>query len=79
MADQLVQIGGTFNSLLGTLTPMLVGALIGSVTKDTVITDVNLVLFIAMGVFAVTFVILTFVPFALQRTGHHSQQSGATT
>ena len=61
--NQLVQIGGTFNSLLGTLTPMLVGALIGSVTKDTVITDVNLVLFIAMGVFAATFVILTFVPF----------------
>ncbi|MBQ8856358.1 MAG: MFS transporter [Bacteroidales bacterium] len=61
--NQLVQIGGTFNSLLGTLTPMLVGALIGSVTKDTVITDVNLVLYMAMGVFAVTFVILTFVPF----------------
>ena len=61
--NQLVQIGGTFNSLMGTLTPMLVGALIGSVTKDTMITDVNLVLFIAMGVFAATFVVLTFVPF----------------
>ena len=61
--NQLVQIGGTFNSLLGTLTPMLVGALIGSVTKDTVISDVNLVLFIAMGVFAATFIILTFIPF----------------
>ena len=61
--NQLVQIGGTFNSLLGTLTPMLVGALVGSVTKDTVITDVNLVLYMAMGVFAATFVILTFVPF----------------
>lgn len=61
--NQLVQIGGTFNSLLGTLTPMLVGALVGSVTKDTVITDVNLVLYMAMGVFAATFVILTFIPF----------------
>ena len=61
--NQLVQIGGTFNSLLGTLTPMLVGALVGSVTKDTVISDVNLVLYMAMGVFAATFVILTFVPF----------------
>ena len=61
--NQLVQIGGTFNSTLGTLTPMLVGALIGSVTKDTMITDVNLVLFIAMGVFAATFAILTFIPF----------------
>ena len=61
--NQLVQIGGTFNSLMGTLTPMLVGALIGSVTKDTMITDVNLVLYIAMGVFAATFAILTFIPF----------------
>ena len=61
--NQLVQIGGTFNSLTGTLTPMLVGALIGSVTKDTAITDVNTVLYIAMGVFAATFVVLSFVPF----------------
>ena len=61
--NQLVQIGGTFNSLLGTLTPMLVGALIGAVTPETQIADVNTVLYIAMGVFAVTFIILTFVPF----------------
>ena len=61
--NQLVQIGGTFNSLMGTLTPMFVGALIGSVTADTQIADVNTVLFIAMGVFAATFCILSFVPF----------------
>lgn len=61
--NQLVQVGGTFNSLMGTLTPMLVGALIGSVSKDTVITDVNLVLYIAMAVFAVAYIILTFIPF----------------
>ena len=61
--NQLVQVGGTFNSLLGTLTPMLVGALIGAVTPETQIADVNTVLYIAMGVFAVTFIILTFVPF----------------
>ena len=61
--NQFVQIGGTFNSTLGTLTPMFVGALIGTVTKDTAITDVNPVLYIAMAVFAVTFIILTFVPF----------------
>ena len=61
--NQLVQVGGTFNSLMGTLTPMLVGALIGVVTADTQIADVNTVLFIAMGVFAATFVILTFIPF----------------
>ena len=61
--NQLVQIGGTFNSLTGTLTPMLVGGLIGTVTKDTAMADVNLVLYIAMGVFAASFLILLFVPF----------------
>ena len=61
--NQLVQIGGSFNSLMGTLTPMLVGALIGQITKDTAISDVNTVLYMAMGVFAATFCVLIFVPF----------------
>jgi FHS family L-fucose permease-like MFS transporter len=42
---------------------MLVGALIGAVTAQTQIADVNTVLYIAMGVFAATFAILVFVPF----------------
>ena len=62
--NQYVQIGGTFNSLMGTITPMLVGALIGSVTKDTVIADVNPVLYIAMGVFLAAYIILSFIPIA---------------
>ena len=61
--NQLVQIGGTFNSLTGTLTPMLIGALIGAVTAETQIADVNTVLYIAMGVFATVFAVLIFVPF----------------
>lgn len=60
--NQLILIGGTLNSLSGTLTPMLVGSLIGTVTARTLIVDVNPVLFIAMGVFAVAFAILFFVP-----------------
>ncbi|MBF6598412.1 MAG: MFS transporter [Fermentimonas sp.] len=60
--NQLIQLGGTFNSLAGTLTPMLVGALIGTVSVNTAITDVNPVLFIAMGVFAAAFMILLFIP-----------------
>ena len=60
--NQLVQIGGTFNSLMGTITPMFVGALIGAVTKNTVITDVNPVMYIAMCVFFLTFLILAFIP-----------------
>jgi len=60
--NQYVQIGGTFNSLMGTLTPMLVGAMIGSlVAGKTVISDVNPVLFIAMGIFAAAFIILSFI------------------
>ena len=60
--NQLNMIGGTFNSLAGTLTPMFVGALIGQVTKETDFVDINLVLYIAMAVFATVLVVLAFVP-----------------
>lgn len=60
--NQLNLIGGTLNSLTGTLTPMLVGALIGTVTVSTQMADVNLVMYIAMAVFAAAFVILNFIP-----------------
>ncbi len=59
--NQLIQTGGTLNSLTGTLTPLLVGALIGTVTDRTAMTDVAPLLFIAMGVFALAFVIILFV------------------
>lgn len=62
--NQLNMIGGTLNSLAGTLTPMLVGSLIGTVSAGTRIADVNPVLFIAMGVFAAAFIILLFIPIA---------------
>jgi FHS family L-fucose permease-like MFS transporter len=61
-SNQYIQIGGSFNSLMGTLTPMLVGAMIGELSKNTLISDVNTLLFMAMGVFALAFVILLFVP-----------------
>ena len=61
-SNQYIQIGGSFNSLMGTLTPMLVGSLIGTLTAQSVISDVNPVLFIAMGVFALAFIVLLFVP-----------------
>jgi|SRR5574344_931015 MFS transporter, FHS family, L-fucose permease len=62
--NQLNMIGTTFNSLAGTTTPILVGALIGQITKDTVVADVNLIMYIAMSVFAAAFVILSFIPIA---------------
>ena len=61
--NQYIQIGGTLNSLTGTLTPLLVGVLIGTVTANTQMSDVAPLLFIAMAVFAISFVIIKFVNF----------------
>ena len=59
--NQFIQIGGTLNSLTGTLTPLLVGVLVGTVTANTSMSDVSPLLFIAMGVFAVAFIIISFL------------------
>ena len=59
--NQYIQIGGTLNSLTGTLTPLLVGVLIGTVTASTSMSDVAPLLFIAMAVFAVAFIIISFL------------------
>lgn len=59
--NQLIQIGGTLNSLTGTFTPLLVGMLIGTVTKNTAMSDVAPLLFIAMGVFALAYLIISLV------------------
>jgi len=59
--NQFIQIGGTMNSLAGTLTPFLVGVLIGTVTDKTAMSDVAPLLFIAMAVFAIAFVIISLV------------------
>ena len=58
--NQLLQVGATFNSLAGTATPLFVGILVGEAAKAT-IKDVNPVMFIAMGVFALVGVVLSFV------------------
>ena len=69
----LLMVGGSFNSLLGTIAPVFVGALIGSVVTQsmsadpasefygssvTVFSDINLVLYIAMAIFAVVGIVL---------------------
>lgn len=59
--NQFIQIGGTMNSLTATLTPLLVGVLIGTVTEDTRMVDVEPLLYIAMAVFAIAFIIISFV------------------
>ena len=59
--NQLIQTGGALNSLSGTLTPFFVGALIGQLSKSTTMQAVTPLLFIAMGVFALAFIIISCV------------------
>ena len=58
--NQLIQLGGSCNSLSATIVPVLAGYLIGEVTENTQVADVNVALFIAMGIFALAFVIIFF-------------------
>ena len=58
--NQLIQFGGSLNSLAATIVPVLAGYLIGEVTANTQVADVNPALFIAMGIFALAFVIIFF-------------------
>ena len=58
--NQLIQLGGSCNSLAATIVPVLAGYLIGEVTASTQVADVNLALFIAMAIFALAFVIIFF-------------------
>ena len=62
--NQLNLIGGTFQSFSAALTPMLVGAIIGESLVGKEIDDVNIVLYIAMAIFALIFIIIFFTPIA---------------
>ena len=59
--NQLLQAGGSFNSLAGTLTPFFVGMLVGTVTASTSMADVDVLLWIAFAVFVVSFLVICFV------------------
>lgn len=56
--NQLVQFGGSFNSLGATLAPVVVGGLLGG-TAST-IASANPVFYLAMGIFAAAFLVLFF-------------------
>ena len=58
--NQLIQFGGSINSIAATITPMLVGVLMGAEAGRT-IEKANPALFLAMGIFALAFVVLFFV------------------
>lgn len=58
--NQLIQFGGSANSIGATIIPVLVGYLIGDVSQAA-ISDANPALFLAMGIFALVFAVLYFV------------------
>ncbi len=58
--NQLIQIGGAFNSAAAVAVYILMGALIGEVTKDTAISDATPALAIAGGIFVIAFIVLLF-------------------
>lgn len=58
--NQLIQWGGSINSIGATIVPVLVGYLMGDVTRAA-ISDANPALFLAMGIFAFAFIVLLVV------------------
>mgnify|MGYP004446977799 CR=1 FL=1 len=58
--NQLIQAGGTINSLSGTLTPMLAGALVGTLTKDS-FPDVAPLIISGIVIFLASFFVISFI------------------
>ena len=59
--NQLIQTGGALNSLSGTLTPMFVGMLVGTLTKETTMASVAPLVVTGIIIFVLAFVIISFV------------------
>lgn len=58
--NQLVQLGGSCNSVGGTLAPILLGYLIGgAVTENTSVSDAAPAMYIAMGIFVFAFIVIS--------------------
>jgi len=56
--NQLIQTGGSLNSVAATIVPVLVGYLMGANAAERTIDKANPALFIAMGIFAMVFIVL---------------------
>ncbi|MDO4334922.1 MAG: MFS transporter [Bacteroidales bacterium] len=59
--NQLIQTGGSLNSLSGTLTPMLVGVLVGTLTKETTMAAVAPLVITGIVIFVLAFIIISFI------------------
>ncbi len=58
--NQLIQMGGSCNSIGGTIAPILVGWLVGGSIQDATVAKANPVMFIAMAIFAIAFLVILF-------------------
>ena len=56
--NQLIQIGGAFNSASAVAVYFIIGALIGEVTKETAIVDAAPAMYIAVAIFVAAFIVL---------------------
>jgi FHS family L-fucose permease-like MFS transporter len=56
--NQLIQTGGSLNSVAATIVPVLVGYLMGANASERTIEKANPALFLAMGIFVVVFIVL---------------------
>ena len=73
--NQLLQFGGAINSIGATIVPVLVGYLIGTISAGTSIADANPALFLAMGIFALAFIVLAL----MQIPEPHAAQANVAT
>ena len=58
--NQLIQLGGVFNSSAAVAVYIIMGALIGEISKETAISDATPALMIALAIFVIAFVVILF-------------------
>lgn len=77
--NQLIQFGGSLNSISATIVPVLVGYLMGDVAKAQ-LSDAAPALFIALGIFALAFVVLLLMqipePYAIEEKKEENDKYG---
>ena len=75
--NQLIQWGGTFSSIGGTLSPVLLGYLISGSVAEASVADVAPAMMIALGVFALAVVVLMCTPIPEPHLEAAAQTDGA--
>ena len=58
--NQLIQLGGVFNSSAAVAVYIIMGALIGEISKETAISDATPALMIALAIFVIAFIVILF-------------------